>query len=79
MIPIIILNIATAACATAIAVGAVSQARLTSALEWLHAIIGITPPAPAQSRFFAIIWIAASMVIIDALLLFFLFLAAHLM
>jgi hypothetical protein len=79
MISMIILNVATAAFAIAVAAGAVSQPRLSSSLEWLHAIIGITPPAPAQAQRFAIIWIVSTLVLIDALLFLFFFLAARLM
>jgi len=76
---IILFNVLTIALAAAVGLGLVSTARVTSMLEWLHAIIGITPPAAEQARIFAVVWIASMIVLVDGLLFMLVFLTQRVM
>jgi len=77
MTGIVIFNVLMIAIAAAVGTGLVPASRISSMLEWLHAIIGITPPAPEKSRLFALVWIASMIVIIDGLLSLLVFLTLH--
>ena len=79
MTGIVLFNILTIALAAAVGFGLVSTARVGSMLEWLHAIIGITPPEAAQVRIFAVVWIASTIVLVDGLLFMLVYLTTHLM
>ena len=77
MTGIVIFNVLMIAIAAAVGTGLVPASRISSMLEWLHAIIGITPPAPEKSRLFALVWIVSMIVIIDGLLSLLVFLTLH--
>ncbi len=77
MTGIVIFNVLMIAIAVAVGSGLVPASRISSMLEWLHAIIGITPPAPEKSRLFALVWIVSMIVIVDGLLLLLVFLTLH--
>ncbi len=79
MIGILIFNVLTIALAVAVGMGVVPAKQTSSLLDWLHSIIGITPPAPDQTRTFAVVWIASMIVIVDGLLLLLVFLTTHIM
>jgi hypothetical protein len=79
MIGTIAFNLLMVALAVSVAVRLVPAARIAGTLEWLHSIIGITPPAPDKAWIFALVWIASMTVIVDGLLLFLVFLTARLM
>ncbi len=64
--------------AVAVGSGLVPSSRICPMLEWLHAIIGITPPAPEKSKLFALVWIGSMIVIVDGLLLLLVFLTLRL-
>jgi hypothetical protein len=77
MTGIVIFNILMIALAVAVGSGLVPANRIGSLLEWLHSIIGITPPAPENARLFALVWMASMIVIVDGLLLLLVFLTLH--
>jgi hypothetical protein len=77
MTGIIIFNVLMVALAAAVAVRLVPPSRIATTLEWLHAIIGITPPAPDKAWIFALVWIGSMIVIVDGLLLMLVFLTLH--
>jgi hypothetical protein len=77
MIGIAIFNVLMIAIAAAVGSGLVPASRISSMLEWLHAIIGITPPAPEKSKLFALVWVGSMIVIVDGLLLLLVFLTLH--
>ena len=77
MTGIVIFNVLMIAIAAAVGTGLVPASRISSMLEWLHAIIGITPPAPEKSRLFPLVWIGSMIVIIDGLLSLLVFLTLH--
>jgi hypothetical protein len=77
MIGIVIFNVLMIALAAAVGTGLVPASRISSILEWLHAIIGITPPAPEKSKMFALVWIGSMIVIVDGLLSLLVFLTLH--
>lgn len=77
MIGIAIFNVLMIAIAAAVGSGLVPASRVSSMLEWLHAIIGITPPAPEKSKLFALVWVGSMIVIVDGLLLLLVFLTLH--
>jgi hypothetical protein len=79
MLGILAFNVLTIALAAAVGLGLVATARVSSMLEWLHAIIGITPPEAAHVRFFAVVWIASTIVLVDGLLFMLVYLTTHLM
>ena len=60
--------------AVAVGTGLVPAGRISSMLEWLHAIIGITPPASEKSKLFALVWVGSMIVIVDGLLFLLVFL-----
>jgi len=68
MIGLLIFNILTIALGIAVGCGIVSTDSLTNMLDWLHSIIGITPPTPQQSRIYALVWIVTTIVLVDGLL-----------
>ena len=77
MIGIVIFNVLMIAIAIAVGSGLMPASRISSMLEWLHAIIGITPPAPEKSKLFALVWVGSMIVIVDGLLLLLVFLTLH--
>jgi hypothetical protein len=79
MIGILIFNVLALALAAAVGAGLVPTEQTSSLLNWLHSIIGITPPASDQTRTFALIWIGSLIVIVDGLLLLLVFLTTHIM
>jgi hypothetical protein len=79
MTGIVLFNVLTIALAVAVGFGLVSTARVSSMLEWLHAIIGITPPEAAHARIFAVVWIASTIVLVDGMLFMLVYLTTHLM
>jgi len=79
MIGIIVFNLLMLLFAAAIALRLLPPARISIALEWLHSIIGITPPAADQAWIFALVWVLSLMIIVDGLLLLLVFLVARVM
>jgi hypothetical protein len=79
MTGIVIFNVLMIALGVAVGTGLVPASRISGMLGWLHAIIGITPPAPEKARLFALVWIGSMVVIVDGLLLLLVFLTLHLM
>lgn len=79
MTGIIIFNLLMVAFAAVIALRFVPAARISTTLDWLHGIIGITPPATDQAWIFALVWVASLMIIVDGLLLLLAFLASRVM
>jgi hypothetical protein len=79
MIGIVVFNVAIIALGVLVGAGLLPVARVSGALDWLHAIIGITPPTMDKARFFALVWIGSLLVIVDGLLLLLVFLTSHLM
>ncbi|MGA9529379.1 MAG: hypothetical protein WBS24_14785 [Terriglobales bacterium] len=79
MTGVVIFNVATIALAVAVGAGLVPAGRLSSMLEWLHAIIGITPPAPSQTRIYAAVWVATIIILVDGFLFLLVFLTTHVM
>jgi hypothetical protein len=77
MASVVIFNVLMIALAAAVGTGLVPASRISSILEWLHAIIGITPPALEKSRLFALVWIGSMIVIVDGLLSLLVFLTLH--
>jgi len=72
---IVIFNVLMIALAATVALRLVPQNGLSDMLDWLHSIIGITPPAPDSARFYALIWVASMTVLVDGLLFMLVFLA----
>ena len=77
MTGIVVFNVLMIALAFAVGAGLVPARRISSMLEWVHAIIGITPPAPEKSKLFALVWIGSMIVIVDGLLSLLVFLTLH--
>jgi hypothetical protein len=77
MTGIVIFNVLMIALAVAVGAGLVPAGRISAMLEWLHAIIGITPPAPEKSKLFALVWVGSMIVIVDGLLSLLVFLTLH--
>lgn len=77
MAGIVIFNVVMIALGVAVGAGWVPG--VSSALYWLHSIIGITPPAPDKARIFALVWIGAMILIVDGLLLLLVFLTTRTM
>ncbi len=77
MTGIVIFNVLMIALAVAVGSGLVPASRISSMLEWLHAIIGITPPAPEKAKLFALVWIGSMIIIVDGLLSLLVFLTLH--
>jgi hypothetical protein len=74
MIGVVIFNVLTIALGVAVGGGIVSTARLTGLLDWLHSIIGITPPTQEQAHVYALVWIVTAIVMVDGLLFMLVFL-----
>ena len=68
MTGLLIFNVLTIALGVAVGCGIVSTDRLTNMLDWLHSIIGITPPTAQQSRIYALVWIVTTIFLVDGLL-----------
>ena len=79
MTGIIVFNLVMVAFAAAIALQLVPSARISTSLEWLHGIIGITPPATDKAWIFALVWVGSMMIIVDGLLLLLVFLVSRVM
>ena len=79
MTGIIVFNLLMATLGAVIALRLVPTARISTSLEWLHGIIGITPPAVDKAWIFALVWVVSLMVIVDGLLLLLVFLVSHVM
>jgi hypothetical protein len=79
MIGIVIFNVLAIVLGGAVGTRLVSTSRTNTALEWLHGIIGITPPVPEKAPLFALVWIGSMMVIVDGLLFLLVFLTRHVM
>jgi len=79
MIGIIVFNLLMLMFAAAIALRLLPAARISILLDWLHGIIGITPPAADQAWIFALVWVLSLMIIVDGLLLLLVFLVARVM
>jgi len=79
MTGIVIFNVLMIALAAAVGSALVPTSRISSMLEWLHAIIGITPPAPEKSKLFALVWIGSMIAIVDGLLFLLVFLTLRAM
>jgi hypothetical protein len=77
MTGVIIFNVVTIALGGAVAAGLVPNPRLSGMLQWLHSIIGITPPVAEKARLFALIWIASTIVLVDGLLFMLVFLTTR--
>jgi hypothetical protein len=59
--------------ALAVARGVVPLGALSGLVEGFHATIGITPPTQNQLRWVVVVWIASVLLIIDGMLLLFLY------
>jgi hypothetical protein len=57
----------------AVARGVVPLKPLSSLVEGFHATIGITPPTEKQLRWVIVAWIASLLVIVDMMLLLFIY------
>ena len=79
MTGIIVFNLLMVALAAAIVLRLVSAARVSRSLEWLHGIIGITPPSNDKAWIFALVWVMSLMIIVDGLLLLLVFLVSRVM
>lgn len=79
MTGIIAFNLLMMAFAAAIALRLVPASRIGTSLEWLHSIIGITPPATDKAWIFALVWVVSMMTIVDGLLLLLVFLVSRVM
>jgi hypothetical protein len=79
MLYVLALNILAIALAALVGFGLVSSARVGSMLEWLHAIIGITPPTTERVRAIAIVWIGLTIALMDGLLVMLVYLTTRLM
>jgi hypothetical protein len=77
MTGIIVFNLLMLALGASIGLRLVPAARISASLEWLHSIIGITPPATDHAWIFALVWVVALMIIVDGLLLLLVFLVSH--
>jgi len=75
MTGIVIFNVLMIALGTAAGFGVISQNRLSDMLDWLHGIIGITPPPSERARLYTLIWIGSMTAIVDGLLFMLVFLA----
>jgi len=76
---VVLFNLLVAALAAAIALRLVPAARISTSLEWLHGIIGITPPEKDKAWIFALVWVVSLMIIVDGLLLLLVFLVSRVM
>jgi hypothetical protein len=79
MTGIVVFNLLMVAFAAAIALRVVPAARISASLNWLHGIIGITPPATDRAWIFALVWAVSLTVIVDGLLLLLAFLVSRVM
>ena len=79
MTGIVAFNLLMAGLAAFIALRLVPAVRVGTTLEWLHSIIGITPPATDKAWIFAIIWVVSMTLIVDGLLLLLVFLVSRVM
>jgi len=79
MTGVVVFNLLMLTFAGAIMFGVVPAARISTSLEWLHSIIGITPPATDKAWIFALVWIVSLMIIVDGLLLLLVFIVARVM
>lgn len=79
MTGIIAFNLLMVGFAAAIAFRLVPAARITTSLEWLHSIIGITPPATDKGWIFALVWVVSLLIIVDGLLLLLVLLVSRVM
>jgi hypothetical protein len=68
MIGLLTFNVLAIALGLAVGTGLVPTPSLTNMLDWLHSIIGITPPSPHQARIYALVWIVTTIVLVDGLL-----------
>jgi hypothetical protein len=68
MIGIVVFNILMLALALAVGAGIVQASHSSIMLEWLHSIIGITPPPREKAPLFALLWIGSMTVLVDGLL-----------
>ncbi|HUB03076.1 MAG TPA: hypothetical protein VL983_10335 [Terriglobales bacterium] len=79
MTGIIVFNLLMVAFAAAIALRLLPPARVSTSLDWLHGIIGITPPAADKAWIFALVWVVSLLLIVDGLLLMLVFLVSRVM
>lgn len=79
MIGFIIFNIVMLILGFLVKARLVSASRTSIMLDWLHGIIGITPPAPEKAPVFALIWIASLALLVDGLLFLLVFLTRQMM
>jgi hypothetical protein len=79
MTGIVVFNLMMVGLAGAIALRLVPAARINTSLEWLHGIIGITPPATDKAWIFALVWVVSLLMIADGLLLLLVLLVSHVM
>lgn len=77
MTGIVIFNVLMIALAGSVGSGLVPASRISLMLQWLHAIIGITPPEVEKARLFALVWIGSMIVIVDGLVSLLVFLMLH--
>lgn len=76
MIGIIVFHVVMLLVGLAVATRLISEQLISDALSYLHTTIGITTPAPQQSRMIALIWIGSTVVIVDGCLLLLLFITS---
>jgi hypothetical protein len=79
MTGIVVFNLLMLAFAGAIALRLVPAARISTSLDWLHGIIGITPPAADKAWIFALVWVASLLMIVDGLLVLLVLLVSRVM
>ena len=74
MIGIVAFNVLMIGIGVIVAGRLLSTERIAAMLDWLHSIIGITPPPKEKSATFALVWIASLTLLVDGLLMLLVFL-----
>ena len=74
MIGIVAFNLVMILLGAAVAFAIVPARPLSDALSHLHTTIGITAPAPEKARTVVLIWIGATILLVDGLLFLLVFL-----
>lgn len=68
---LIVFHVLMAALAASVGTRVIPEERTSNFLGYLHTTIGITMPEGSQVRMITLIWIGATVAIVDACLLFF--------
>jgi hypothetical protein len=73
MLLLLLLNVVLILLGAAVAKGWIPMKLVSGLVEGFHATIGITPPTEKQLRWVIIAWIASLLLIIDMMMLLFLY------